>query len=144
MRQISPLLLVLMLTLAVFGQGDVPAHHTAPPAKGAKTPPILPAPERWGPNFSHPVQVKAYEVAEKIPNVLYQQPCYCRCDRSAGHTSLHSCFSTDHGAHCATCMQELYYSYKMTKAKKTPAQIREGILHGDYNSIDLQKVMDIN
>ena len=92
-------------------QGDVPAHHTAPPAKGAKLPPILPAPERWGPSFKHPVQVRAYEVAEKIPNVIYQQPCYCHCDRSVGHTSLHSCFESTHGAHCDACMKEAFYAY---------------------------------
>jgi hypothetical protein len=76
--------------------------------------------------------------------VLYQQPCYCHCDRSVGHTSLHSCFSTDHGAHCSTCMQELFYAYKMTKAKKTAAQIRDGIVKGEYSKIDLQKAVDIN
>jgi hypothetical protein len=133
-------LLVMVVALAMFGQGDVPAHHTAPPAKGTKIPPVLPAPERWGPSFSHPVQVKAYEVAEKIPNVLYQQPCYCRCDRSVGHTSLHSCFESTHAAHCDACMKEAFYAYQMTRLKKTPAQIREGIIRGEWEKIDLETV----
>jgi Protein of unknown function with PCYCGC motif len=140
MKRVWPLLLVMMVALAMFGQGDVPAHHTAPPAKGAKVPPILPAPERWGPSFKHPVQVKAYEVADKIPNVLYQQPCYCHCDRSVGHTSLRSCFESTHAAHCDACMKEAFYAYRMTRQKKTPAQIREGIIRGEWEKIDLETV----
>ncbi len=140
MHRLWSLLLLTLVAVAMFGQGDVPAHHTAPPAKGTKLPPILPAPERWGPSFKYPAQVRAYEVAEKIPNVLYQQPCYCRCDRSAGHTSLHSCFESTHGAHCDTCMKEAFYAYEMTKLKKTPAQIREGIIRGEWEKIDLDNV----
>jgi hypothetical protein len=41
-------------------------------------------------------------------------------------------------------MQEVFYAYKMTKAKKTPAEIREGIEHGEWQKIDLQKALDIN
>ncbi len=137
------LLLAITLSLAVFAQGDIPAHHTAPPPKGATLSPILPESERWGPGFGHPVQVRAYEIAEKIPNVLYQQPCYCRCDRSVGHSSLRSCFESTHGAHCDTCMKEAFYAYKMTKLKKTPAQIREGILRGDWEKVDLENALTI-
>jgi hypothetical protein len=144
MKPLWSLLLLLVVAVAMFGQGDVPAHHTAPPAKGAKLPPILPAPERWGPSFKYPVQLHAYELAEKIPQVLYQQPCYCRCDRSAGHTSLHSCFESTHGANCSACMQEAFYAYQMTKQKKTPAQIREGIIRGEWEKIDLDTATKID
>jgi len=143
MKRVWSLLFLITVALAMFGQGDVPAHHDAAPAKDAKLPPILPAPERWGPSFKHPVQVRAYEIAEKIPNVLYQMPCYCRCDRSIGHGSLRSCFESTHGAHCETCMKEVFYAYQMTKLKKTPAQIREGILAGDWEKIDLQTALAV-
>ncbi|HYX68849.1 MAG TPA: CYCXC family (seleno)protein [Terriglobales bacterium] len=123
---------------------DVPAFHDAPPKKGEKLPPILSGPALEKVGLKYAFQAHAYKLAAKIPNVIYQQPCYCHCDRSVGHTSLHSCFAGDHGAHCATCLQELFYAYKMTKAKKTPAQIREGIEHGDWQQIDLQKAVDIN
>jgi hypothetical protein len=138
MKRAWSLLFVALVAIAMFGQGDVPAHHTAPPAKGAKLPPILPAPERWGPSFKYPVQVRAYEVADKIPNVLYQQPCYCHCDRSVGHTSLHSCFESTHAAHCDACMKEAFYAYQMTKQKKTAAQIRDGIIRGEWEKISLE------
>ncbi len=137
------LFFMMLVAIAIFAQGDVPAYHKAPPAKTEKLPPVLPAPERWGPSFQHPVQVRAYEVAEKIPKVLYQQPCYCHCDRSVGHTSLHSCFESAHGAHCDTCMKEAFYAYQMSRQKKTPAQIREGIIRGDWEKIDLEKVAAI-
>ncbi len=143
MRLAWLVLLALTVTLAMFAQGDVPAHHTAPPSKSANLTPILPASERWGPAFMHPVQVRAYEIAEKIPNVLYQQPCYCRCDRSAGHNSLRSCFESTHGARCDTCMKEAFYAYQMTKLKKTPAQIREGVLRGEWEKVDLQKALEL-
>ena len=144
MKPLWSLLLLLVIAVAMFGQGDVPAHHTAPPAKGSTLPPILPAPERWGPSFKYPVQVHAYEIAEKIQLVLYQQPCYCRCDRSVGHTSLHSCFESTHAANCSACMKEAFYAYQMTKQKKTPAQIREGIIRGDWDKIDLDTATTIN
>jgi hypothetical protein len=144
MKGVWSLLVVLLVAIAMFAQGDVPAHHKTAPARGAKLPPILPASERWGPSFSHPVQAHAYELAEKIPGVLYQQPCYCHCDRSVGHTSLHSCFETTHAAHCDACMKEAFYAYQMTKRKKTPAQIREGIIRGEWEKIDLETASKIN
>ena len=143
MKRAWSLLFVALVAIAMFGQGDVPAHHKAPPAKGAQVPPLLPAPERWGPSFKHPVQVRAYEVADKIPNVLYQQPCYCHCDRSVGHTSLHSCFESTHAAHCDACMKEAFYAYQMTKQKKTAAQIRDGIIRGEWEKINLETAASI-
>ena len=43
-----------------------------------------------------------------------------------------------HGAHCAACMKELFYTYEQNKAGKTAAQIREGIIKGEWEKIDLQ------
>ena len=34
-------------------------------------------------------------------------------------------------------MKEVYYAYQQTKLKKTPAQIRDGIIKGDWKAIDL-------
>jgi Protein of unknown function with PCYCGC motif len=125
------------------GQG-VPHFNAAPPAKGAKLPPILTKDQLWGENAQYPYQTHAYELAAKIPNVIYQQPCYCYCDRGMGHKSLHSCFSGTHGAQCATCMQELYYAYTMDKQGKTAKQIRAGIIRGDWKQLDLQTAANIN
>lgn len=53
------------------------------------------SPDRYD---GYPVVQEAYRIAAEIPEVLAQQPCYCYCDRSAGHKSLASCWADDHGA----------------------------------------------
>ncbi len=117
-------------------QPNVPAYNPAP-KPGTKLPPILPADQRWGAAFQYPFQAHAYELATKIPKVIYQQPCYCYCDRT-GHKSLHSCFEGTHAAECATCLKELYFAYAMTRKGLTPAQIRERIQRGEWRAVDLE------
>jgi hypothetical protein len=118
-------------------------HFNAAPAKGQKLPPILTRDQLWGDNAQYPYQLHAYELAARIPAVIYQQPCYCYCDRGMGHNSLHSCFSGTHGAQCGTCLKELYYTYQMHKQGKTARQIRAGIIKGDWKQIDLANAASI-
>jgi len=122
----------------------VPHFNAAPPAARTVLPAILTKDQLWGANAQYPFQTHAYELAAKIPRVLYQQPCYCYCDRGMGHNSLHSCFSGTHGAECATCLKELYYTYTMHKQGKTARQIRAGIIKGDWKLIDLSTAASIN
>jgi len=124
-------------------EGPIPAYNAGPPPKGAKLPPILGPDQLWGANSQNAYQTHAYELAAKIPVVLHQQPCYCYCDRM-GHNSLHSCFEGTHGAQCATCLKELYYSYVMHKRGKTAAQIRRGIIRGEWKQVDLATAASIN
>ena len=124
-------------------EAPVPAYNASPPAKGVKLPDILGKEQLGGANAQYPFQTHAYELAGKIPIVLHQQPCYCYCDRM-GHNSLHSCFETAHGAECATCLKELYYSYSMHQKGKTSAQIRKGIIRGEWKQVDLQTATAIN
>jgi hypothetical protein len=121
----------------------IPAYNAGPPAKGTKLPDILTKDQLWGADAQYPYQTHAYDLAAKIPVVLHQQPCYCYCDRM-GHNSLHSCFENTHGARCATCLKELYYSYQQHEKGKTAAQIRAGIIKGDWKLIDLQSAAAIN
>jgi|ERR1051326_4386312 hypothetical protein len=135
-------LFLLVLTVsapwAISQQGgEVPAYNAGPPPKGTKLPPILGRDQLWGDDAQNPYQLKAYELASKIPTVLHQQPCYCYCDRM-GHNSLHSCFENTHGARCDVCLKELYYTYAEHKKGKTAAQIRKGIIAGDWRKVDLQ------
>lgn len=123
---------------------SLPAYHETGYGKGDTVPPILIANQLNLPESSiKPVQVHAYELAAKIPQVIYQQPCYCRCDQGFGHKSLRSCFEDKHGGECATCMKELYYSYQMTQQKKTPEQIRMGIVAGEWQQVDLATAASI-
>jgi hypothetical protein len=143
MRRLWLLAGISALAMVAFAQGDhVPAYNTAPP-KAGELMPILPADQRVGEMFSNPYQVRAYQLAAKIPGVLNQLPCYCYCER-IGHKSLHTCYESDHGAHCAICMKEVFYAYEQTKLKKTPAQIRAGIIKGDWKSIDLDEAAKVD
>jgi hypothetical protein len=118
---------------------DVPAYHPAAPLKVVALPPIISGAKLTGENFRYPWQVHVYQDAVKIGNVLYQLPCNCRCDRALGHTSLRSCYEGYHGTECSTCAQEAFYAYAMTKAGKTPTEIRAGIAKHAYEQIDLEK-----
>ena len=111
---------------------SVPAYH----AKAPKTelPETLNAE-----NFTDPLVKNAYAVAAKIRKTLYQQPCYCHCDRSKGHTSLLDCFASEHGSGCGTCIYEDLYVYEQVHKDKTAAQIREGIIKGEWKSVDAAK-----
>ena len=80
-------------------------------------------------------QIKAaYAAVKEIPKTIAQLPCYCHCDRSMGHKSLHSCFEDDHAAGCGICMNSALKAYKLEKEKKmTPDQIRAELIkeYGD-------------
>ena len=140
MKRVLGCLALGVATLAASAQwsnptDDVPAYSRAALLKTA--PPLLAGDQLTGPYFSHSYQTTAYVMAGKIPGVLNQQPCYCRCDRALGHKSLHSCFEGTHGAAGSTCMKEAVFAYQQTKAGKTPAQIRTAIEHGEWESVDL-------
>lgn len=148
-RVFASVVLFLMVTVVsapwLQSEADqgIPHFNTAPPPPSTELPPILTKDQLWGNNSRFPYQTHAYELAAKIPKVIYQQPCYCYCDRGMGHNSLHSCFSGTHGAQCGTCMKELYYTYSMNKQGKTAEQIRAGIIKGDWKLIDLEKATSI-
>ena len=129
---------VVAFALLAFSQGDhVPAYNTHPP-KAGEVGPILRPDQLDARGLTDPLQIRAYEIAAKIPGVLNQLPCYCYCERM-GHKSLHSCFEGEHAANCDVCMKEAFYAYEQTKLKKTPAQIRAGIIAGKWKTVDMQK-----
>jgi hypothetical protein len=148
--RVLTLVFLLTVTMTMSAQwtaqdeeGGIPAYNAGPPPKGTKLPALLTKADLWGPDAQYPYQTHAYELASKIPTVLHQQPCYCYCDRT-GHNSLHSCFENTHGARCSTCLRELYYSYQQHQKGKTAAQIRAGIIKGDWKAINLDTAAAIN
>jgi Protein of unknown function with PCYCGC motif len=113
-------------------QDDTPAYHA--------TAPTGPLPATLDPKqFSDARTQNIYALAAKEKSVLYQQPCYCHCDREVGHTSLLDCFGDNHGSVCDVCKKEAAYSYQQTKLGKTPAEIRAGIMAGKWKQVDLKK-----
>lgn len=111
---------------------DVPAYHVGPP-EGA-----LPATMNPD-NFTDPIIQNAYTLAAGIKKVLYQQPCYCHCDKSVGHTALLDCFTSVHGSGCGVCLREDLYTYEQTRKGKTPGQIRDAIIAGEWQKVDVNK-----
>lgn len=110
----------------------VPAYHAQAPQGEL---PATMSPEL----FSDPLVQNAYAIAARIKKTLYRQPCYCHCDRSQGHGSLLDCFTSKHGAGCGTCIYEDFYAYEQSRKGKTAAQIRAGIIRGEWQSVDLTK-----
>jgi Protein of unknown function with PCYCGC motif len=143
MKRVLGCLAVVLVAVAASAQfadpgNDVPAYNAGPPTHALA--PVMSGAQLTGPYFAHAYQATAYKMAAKVPAVLHQEPCYCHCDRSMGHNSLHSCFEGTHGAACETCMKEGVYSYQQTKLGKTPAQIRAGIERGEFMKIDLESI----
>ncbi len=141
MKRLFPLVALAALTVAACAQWSNPAAEIPdynPSAPTRPLPPILHGAQLTGMNFAQPYQITAYRMAAQVSPVLHQLPCYCRCDRSMGHNSLHSCFEGLHGAECSTCMKEAVFAYKQTKQGRTPAQIRAAIEKGDWLQTDLE------
>lgn len=111
---------------------NVPPYHDSPP----ETPlPAVMDPKQ----FDKAIVRNAYRFAAKLRDVLYQQPCYCHCDRHKGHTSLLDCYTGTHTAGCTICLQELFYAHEQTEKGRTPAQIRNGIIRGEWKTVDTKK-----
>jgi hypothetical protein len=110
----------------------VPAFHAQPP-QGELPATMDPA------LFTDPFVQNAYAAAAKIKKTLYQQPCYCHCDRSHGHTSLLDCFASKHGSGCGTCIYEDLYAYEQSQKGRSAAQIRANIIKGEWKTIDVTK-----
>lgn len=139
-----PRIAILVCAVAVFllpehvrpqGQAaeeTVPAFHSAPP-RGAVPDTLSPA------LFGNVIVQNAYALAAKVKKILYQEPCYCHCDRSQGHESLLDCFAGRHGSECSVCIREALYTYEQTQKGKTASQIRNGIQHGEWQQVDLSK-----
>jgi hypothetical protein len=112
----------------------VPAFHNTVPAG--------PLPATLSPSlFSDSIAQNAYSIAARIKKILYQQPCYCHCDRSQGHGSLLDCYVSKHAAVCGICEREDFYAYEQSHKGKTGAQIREGIERGDWQGVDMTKYL---
>jgi hypothetical protein len=134
-RILATAAVVIMTVIGSWSQLPDDAYHTAPPPKNAKLPPVLGQSQLWFAQSAS--QKRAYAAAEANSKVLYQLPCKCHCTR-IGHTSLRSCFESEHGSNCDVCMKEAMYAADQTAKGKTPAQIRDGINKSEYQKIDLE------
>ncbi len=137
--------LTLLLALAgLSGSLSAQKERYAPPASAMKAHPAgapLPALPYDGYPSSRPMPtVRAvYDFAAKHPEVLRYMPCFCGCDRSAGHRGNHDCFvkSRDaqgrivewdsHGLGCAICLDVGKDAMLMFNSGASVASIRAAI-----------------
>jgi len=118
--------------MGMYGGADegVPSYHSY-----ALKPPY---PATVDPKqFPDALNRNVYALAAKVKPVLYQQPCYCYCDRHAGHKSLLDCFASMHGSECDICQKEAVLAYQLTQKGKTPAQVRTAIIRGDWRLVNM-------
>ena len=88
--------------------------------------------------FSEPKIARAYEIAKRIPDVLVQQPSYCLLSQRHHH-SLLDCFRTNDAAHCGQiCLKEAYLADELSRAGKSPQEIRSAIIAGVWRSVKLE------
>jgi len=108
----------------------VPPYHTHLP--NTPLPPTLnPA------QFDDPETRNIYALAAKVKAILYQEPCYCGCDKEAGHKSLLDCYRDMHAMGCDLCKKEAVFSATEFRKGKSPAQIRREIIAGEWKTVDL-------
>lgn len=77
---------------------------------------------------------EAYKAAKAIPETLAQLPCYCHCDQSFGHKSLHSCFEDNHASQCAVCVDEALLAYRLEKEQRLTAEQVRNIIIEKYSA----------
>jgi hypothetical protein len=131
----SPAQMKAPISAAASHKADIPAYHAETPNG--------PLPETLDPKqFLDAETRNVYTLAGKEKDFLYQQPCYCRCDKEVGHKSLLDCFTDYHGAHCLLCKKEAAFTYTESQQGKTAAQIRQEITDGKWKDVDLTKYDD--
>jgi hypothetical protein len=69
----------------------------------------------------------AYQVANDIPEVLEQLPCFCGCMSSFGHKNNLFCFKDQHGSGCTICQDIALDARKMHDQGLSIAQIQDNI-----------------
>jgi len=93
--------------------------------------------------FPDHLNQEIYALAAKEKKILYQQPCYCGCDREAvHHKSLLDCYVDQHASICATCKMEAVFAYQEYRKGKSAAEIRQEIIAGKWRSVDLSSYAD--
>lgn len=155
MRSNTFAVVLTALTLAATGLScsvsatPEPEHASAgslnltAPADAMKPAPPGPLPkipyEGYAPSRPMEVVQEVYEFAARHPEVLQYVPCFCGCDRSAGHRGNHDCFVKQraadgriiewdsHGYGCAICIDVARDSMQMFNAGAKPASIRAAI-----------------
>jgi Protein of unknown function with PCYCGC motif len=107
------------------------AYHREPPSKDI---PKTLDPAEFQDNKA---AFAAYSIAAKIPELLFQEPCYCMCDKFQGHTSLLDCYVARHGMVCHICQMEVLFINEQHNLGESAAEIRQALEEGTYSRLGL-------
>ena len=111
----------IALTLAIVYSITKPPEHVEPvaPATGKliETRPVMSS------AFYTGKVAEAYRIAAEIPKIIDSQFCYCYCKKNHQHKTLLTCFTSEHGSKCETCMDEVLYAYQLYKRGKALDEI---------------------
>jgi uncharacterized protein with PCYCGC motif len=100
---------------------QIPAHFTEAPPLASLGPTLSPG------QFTGKTK-QAYQVAKEIPQTLAQLPCFCRCDKSIGHKSLHSCYEDEHAVGCEICKDSALIAGDLKRQGIGDAEIRSKLV----------------
>ena len=122
-----PILVLLVLALAAvgytaFAPEAAAAEHPTPRA-GVTASKVQP-PERYA---DDPKVAAVYAEVARIAETVDGIYCYCDCSHHSGHYSLLTCFETDHGAACGTCLDQAHTAFQMKQAGASLDEIRAEI-----------------
>jgi hypothetical protein len=81
----------------------------------------------------------SYAIAAENRALLYQEPCYCGCDREDRHESLLDCFTGTHGIRCLVCQEEAIFIREQSRSGATAAEIRRGLAAGEAWKLNFKK-----
>ncbi len=142
-----------VVVLVVTGGGLAAEKQQRGPAQPRETdefayhdrPPSEPLPKTLQPPaFSaNPKAHVAYCVAARIPDVLYQEPCFCHCNRFADHKSLLDCYTKDHGLNCFACQAEAVFCFEKHLRGFAPGEIRKALYRDEWRSLNLDEYVRI-
>jgi Protein of unknown function with PCYCGC motif len=99
----------------------IPAHFTEAPPLASLGPTLSPG------QFTGKAK-QAYQVAKEIPQTLAQLPCFCECDKSIGHKSLHSCYEDEHAVGCEICKDSALIAGDLKRQGIGDAEIRSRLV----------------
>lgn len=122
-----PILLLLLLAVAaagytLFAPAAQASEHPEPRA-GITAAQVQP-PARYA---ADPKVAEVYAEVASIAETVDGLYCHCDCSQHAGHYSLLTCFESDHGAACGTCLDEAHLAYQMKQAGASLSEIRAEI-----------------
>jgi hypothetical protein len=98
----------------------MPAYFEDPSSAGILRPTLDPA-------SVEAIARPGYRIAKEKPALLTQMPCFCYCDRF-GHSSLYTCFETNHAEQCEVCLSEAVEADQMDRQGMSVEEIRANII----------------